>query len=63
MNADTLAERALDAAERATDPEVVRVCDYIAAQALYGNRTDNDIAALATTLNIHTRSKGAIQAC
>ena len=60
MNADTLAERALDAAERATDPEVVRICDYIASQALYGKRSEADIAYLGQTLNIHTRSKGAI---
>lgn len=53
--AERLAERALDASDQATNPEVVRICNYIAEQALYGNRTDSDLAALDTTLNIRTR--------
>lgn len=57
MNAERLAERALDASDQATNPEVVRICNYVAEQALYGNRSDADLAALSTTLSIHTRTR------
>jgi hypothetical protein len=55
--AERLAERALDAADLTTNPEVERICNYIAEQALYGNRSDDDLRFLGGTLTIHTRSK------
>lgn len=53
--ADHLAERALSAAERTTDPEVARICAYIFDQATSGRRSDGDLTHLAGTLHIHTR--------
>lgn len=54
--AERLADRAMTLADKAVNSETVRVCNYIAEQALYGNRDEADIAYLGHTLTIHTRS-------
>lgn len=53
--AERLAERAMDAADKAVNPETKRICNYVAEQALYGGRDEADITYLGNTLNIHIR--------